>query len=82
MVAGHLHISGAFVTIETGKLLKLGLLTKRPDPKDRRRMCLGVTPKGAELLQRLAPSQAQVNDVLFGFLDAAQFRQFRSLVDR
>src|SRR5712671_3626088 len=36
MIAGHLHVSGAFVTIETGKLLKAGLLTKRPDPKDRR----------------------------------------------
>jgi len=36
MIAGHLHVSGAFVTSETGKLLKLGFLTKRPDPKDRR----------------------------------------------
>jgi MarR family transcriptional regulator, organic hydroperoxide resistance regulator len=82
MIAAHLHISGAFVTIETGKLLKLGLLTKRPDPKDRRRVCLSITRKGAELLQRLAPTQAQVNDVLFEFLDAPQFRQFRALVDK
>jgi DNA-binding MarR family transcriptional regulator len=82
MIAAHLHISGAFVTIETGKLLKLGLLTKRPDPKDRRRVCLGVTKKGADLLHRLAPTQAQVNDLLFEFLDAAQFRQLRGLVDR
>ncbi len=82
MIAAHLHISGAFVTIETGKLLKLGFLTKRPDTKDRRRVCLSVTPKGAERLQRLATTQAQVNDVLFDFLDAEQFREFRGLVDR
>jgi DNA-binding MarR family transcriptional regulator len=81
MIAAHLHISGAFVTIETGKLLKLGLLTKRPDPRDRRRVCLSIAKKGADLLSRLAPTQAQVNDVLFEFLDAAQFRQFRGLVD-
>ena len=81
MVAEHLHVSGAFVTIETGKLLKLGLLTKRPDRKDRRRVCLSVTTKGSELLKTLAPTQVQVNDALFEFLDAPQFRQFRGLVD-
>ena len=82
MIAEHLHVSGAFVTIETGKLLKLGLLTKRPDQKDRRRVCLGITRKGSDLLKTLAPTQVRVNDVLFEFLDAAQFRQFRDMVDR
>ena len=43
-IASHLHLSGAFVTVETGKLIKLGLLTKKVDPKDRRRVCLSVTP--------------------------------------
>jgi DNA-binding MarR family transcriptional regulator len=81
-VAEHLHISGAFVTIETGKLLKQGLVTKLPDPKDRRRVCLSITKNGADLLQKLAPTQAQVNDLLFEFLDAEQFRQFREMVDR
>ena len=82
MIAAHLHLSGAFVTIETGKLLRLGLLTKRPDRKDRRRVRLSITRKGGDLLHRLAPVQAQVNDVLFEFLDAGQFRQFRGLVAR
>lgn len=81
-IAEHLHISGAFVTIETGKLLKQGLLAKRPDPKDRRRVCLSVTRKGLDLLQQLAPSQAKVNDVLFAFLDEERFRQFRGMVDQ
>ena len=82
MIAGHLHVSGAFVTSETGKLLKLGFLTKRPDPKDRRRVCLSVTRKGRDLLKTLAPTQVKVNDVLFEFLEASQFRQFRGMVDR
>jgi DNA-binding MarR family transcriptional regulator len=80
MIADHLHVSGAFVTIECGKLLKQGLLAKRTDPKDRRRVCLSVTRKGAELLQKLAPAQVQVNDVLFSFLDADRFRQFCEMV--
>ncbi len=82
MVAEHLHVSGAFVTIECGKLVKRGLLTKQPDPRDRRRVCLSITKKGAELLQRLAPTQAKVNDVLFGFLDADGFRHFRGRIDQ
>jgi DNA-binding MarR family transcriptional regulator len=81
-IAEHLRVSGAFVTIETGKLLKLGLLTKRPDPEDRRRVCLSVTAKGRERLKRLAPAQVKVNDVLFEFMDAAEFRQLRGMVDR
>jgi DNA-binding MarR family transcriptional regulator len=82
MIAEHLHVSGAFVTIETGKLVKMGLLTKRPDPLDRRRVCLVITRKGRDLLKRLAPTQVEVNDVLFGFMDASEFRQMRAMVDR
>jgi DNA-binding MarR family transcriptional regulator len=82
MIAEHLHVSGAFVTIETGKLLKMGLLTKRPDIHDRRRVCLGITKKGRELLRRLAATQVEVNDVLFGFMDAHEFQHLRAMVDR
>ena len=82
MIAGHLHVSGAFVTIETGKLVKLGLLTKRPDLQDRRRVCLEITRNGRDLLKRLAPAQVQVNDVLFAFMDAPEFRQMRAMVER
>jgi DNA-binding MarR family transcriptional regulator len=81
-VAEHLHVSGAFVTIECGKLVKLGLLTKLPDPRDRRRVCLNITAKGSDLLQSLAPTQSRVNDVLFGFLDATRFQQFSEMVDQ
>jgi DNA-binding MarR family transcriptional regulator len=81
-VAGHLHLSGAFVTIETGKLLRLGLITKVQDLKDRRCVCLGVTPRGRELLSELAPVQVQVNDVLFDFLSTGQFRAMDMMIDR
>lgn len=82
MVAEHLHLSGAFVTIETGKLIKKGLLDKRQDPLDRRRVCLSISSKGIDLLHTLAPTQVAVNDVLFEFLDAPQFRQMRAMIDR
>jgi DNA-binding MarR family transcriptional regulator len=81
-VAGHLHLSGAFVTTETGKLLRLGLITKVQDLKDRRRVCLGVTSQGRELLADLLPVQVQVNDALFEFLSAEQFQAIGPMVDR
>jgi len=71
--ARHLALSGAFVTIEVGKLVKLGLLTKRTNPEDRRRVLLQTTPKADDLLTSLAPVQQEVNDVLFEPLSAREF---------
>src|SRR5262249_27685366 len=62
-VADHLHLSGAFVTTITNKLLKRGLIHKTTDPADRRRVRLEVSAKGSDLLARLAPVQRRVNDV-------------------
>jgi DNA-binding MarR family transcriptional regulator len=81
MVAEHLQLSGAFVTIETGKLANRGLLSKAPDAADRRRVSLKTTAAGRRLLESLAPTQRQVNDVLFEFLDARRFRQLVGMLD-
>ena len=81
-VADHLHLSGAFVTTETGKLLRAGFITKVQDIKDRRRMCLRVAPKGRDLLTDLAPVQVQVNDVMFEFLGPEQLKAMGAAIDR
>ena len=80
-LASHLQLSGAFITIETGKLLKQSLLTKQPDATDRRRVSLNTTLKARHLLAPLAPTQVEANDLLFEFLDAASFRRLRAMVD-
>jgi MarR family transcriptional regulator, organic hydroperoxide resistance regulator len=81
-VAEHLHLSGAFVTNITNKLLKRGLIHKSVDPADRRRVKLQVADKGNALLAELAPMQRQVNDAEFGCLSQAEFLQLLSLVER
>nr|WP_246297599.1 MarR family winged helix-turn-helix transcriptional regulator [Tardiphaga robiniae] len=81
-VADHLHLSGAFVTTVTNKLETKGLITKTSHTGDRRRISLVVTPHGAELLERLAPTQAQVNDVQFGCLGTREFHQLLHMVQR
>ena len=78
-VAGRLHRSGAFITIEANKLVARGILEKAADPDDGRRVLLRSNAKSRELLERLAPFQRRVNDVLFERLDARRFRQLRAL---
>jgi DNA-binding MarR family transcriptional regulator len=81
-VADHLHLSGAFTTVITNKLLSKGLIEKAGHPVDRRRLCLTVTARGAEMLERLAPIQTQVNDVQFGCLTAKEFASLADMVER
>jgi DNA-binding MarR family transcriptional regulator len=81
-VADHLHLSGAFVTTITNKLLKRGLIHKSIDPADRRRVKLQVSEKGDALLAELAPTQRQVNDIQFGCLSRSEFLDLLDMVER
>ncbi|MFN0263700.1 MarR family winged helix-turn-helix transcriptional regulator [Tepidamorphus sp. 3E244] len=72
-LAEHLGLSGAFVTIETGKLIKEDMLMKRPNPLDRRRVLLSVSHKGRTCLHKLAPVQREINDLIFEALDEERF---------
>jgi DNA-binding MarR family transcriptional regulator len=78
-VAARLHRSGAFITIEANKLAAAGILDKVSDPADGRRVLLKTNSKSEALLERLAPYQRRVNDVLFESLDAKRFRTLRTL---
>jgi DNA-binding MarR family transcriptional regulator len=81
-VADHLYLSGAFITSVTQRLLKLGLIHKKVDAGDRRRVTLTVSNKGRAALERLAPIQRQVNDVEFGCLSQQEFELLTNIVDR
>ena len=78
-VAARLHRSGAFITIEANKLVARGILEKASDPADGRRVVLKCTPRAHALLERMAPYQRRINDVLFERLDTRRFRQLRLL---
>lgn len=80
-VAARLHRSGAFITIEANKLAERGVLAKSSDPSDGRRVLLTLTSKGSSLVERLAPHQRRINDVLFDCLDARRFAQLRALAE-
>jgi DNA-binding MarR family transcriptional regulator len=78
-VAARLHRSGAFITIEANKLAERGVLEKTSDPADGRKVLLRCTAKGQEIIERMAPYQRRINDVLFECLDAKRFRELRTL---
>ncbi len=80
-IADHLSYTGAFVTIETGKLATLGLVEKRQNPGDKRRVLLTVTARARALLSELAPAQRRVNDTLFQTLSADEYRHLCTLVE-
>jgi DNA-binding MarR family transcriptional regulator len=81
-VADHLYLSGAFITSVTRRLLQHGMIHKKIDTSDRRRVTLTVSNKGRAALERLAPIQRQVNDVEFGCLTQKEFELLIDIVDR
>ncbi|HIH2746027.1 MarR family transcriptional regulator [Burkholderia aenigmatica] len=81
-LADQLHLSVAYVTIETDKLRKYGLVEKQRRPEDRRSTRLTITSAGSALLRGLARRQQDINNVLFEGITSAEFKVLCSLVDR
>lgn len=81
-VARYLRVTRAFVTLESGRLLDRGILAKRANPRDGRSTLVSLSAKGRRLLEAVIPEVRAVNDLFFGRLDAATYRQARRLVAR
>lgn len=81
-VADHLHLSGAFITATTNRLLKMGYIHKTVDSADRRRVTLTVSSKGRAALETLAPVQRRLNDIEFAALSRQEFVMLNDLLKR
>lgn len=79
-LVSHLYLSGAFVTTVVNRLVSAGLVEKKPDPEDRRKVRLSQTPKAKDLLARLAPTQRQVNDIQFEVLQSGDVERMLYLL--
>jgi DNA-binding MarR family transcriptional regulator len=64
-IARQLHVAAAHVTAEVGDLVELGLLSKKPHPRDTRAVLIELTDDGKALLARLTPLLRKINDRLF-----------------
>ena len=74
-VGDSLHVTGTFVTIESGKLMKKGLMEKRSDAQDGRVSLLSLAPKGIKALEGLFPELQQINDVFFELESRTEFER-------
>ncbi len=81
-VSEYLHVTGPFVTMESGKLFKKGFLEKHPDLQDRRLSLLSLAPEGAKALQSLVPGLQQINDVFFELDSRAEFERLCKTLDK
>jgi MarR family transcriptional regulator, organic hydroperoxide resistance regulator len=73
-VAQALHVSSAFIAVETGKLARLGLVLKQRNPHDRRGVLLSLALPGRLKIDRAGAEIRAVNDLFFGGLDSGAFR--------
>lgn len=64
-IANQIHVSSQFITLETGKLIKKGIVDKRHNATDRRSVSLSLTDKGDTLLREVWPLRRSVNDLTF-----------------
>ncbi|MCS0504625.1 MarR family winged helix-turn-helix transcriptional regulator [Ancylobacter mangrovi] len=78
-LAERLRVSVPFIVTETRRLEELGLLEKRGDPVDRRRVKLVLTDEAAAALDEIAPVQVRVNDVLFQTLGPRDLKSLSRL---
>lgn len=58
-LAAHTGVTRATITGLVDTLERDGLVTRTPDPEDRRMMAVGLTPRGEKLLQKVLPSHFQ-----------------------
>ncbi len=80
-VADRLHTSGAYVTMETKKLMRRGFLDKYPNPADGRSVILVLTPEGRQTIEEFAPYLCEINKELFDGFRSETFEAFRNIVD-
>lgn len=80
-VAGRLHTSGAYVTMETKKLMRRGFLDKQRNPDDGRSVIITLTDEGRTAVEDFAPYNQEINSELFDGIGPETFQQFRAIVD-
>jgi len=81
-LAAHVHLAPTHVTTEVGRLIRLGLLVKRPNAEDRRGVLVSLSPRGEETVCTVTPLVRSVNDRLFAGMVKADIENARDFFRR
>jgi DNA-binding MarR family transcriptional regulator len=74
-LADHVMLAPTHVTTEVGRLIRKGLLVKRPNEEDGRSVLVSLSPRGEAALVELTPFLRRVNDLLFQNVSRGSFDQ-------
>ncbi len=72
-LADHVMLAPTHVTTEVGRLIRKGLLVKRPNEEDGRSVLVSLSPRGETALVELTPFLRRVNDLLFQDVSRSNF---------
>ncbi len=73
-------IDRAAVTRHVERLVEMGLLSRAPDPDDRRRIQLALTPRGKRLTRKLSAASKTTNEKFTKGLRPAETRALRETI--
>jgi MarR family transcriptional regulator, organic hydroperoxide resistance regulator len=71
-LAQHVGLAATHVTTEVGRLMRKGLLSKRPNKQDKRSVLITLSTKGEQAVRDVAPVVSTINDLLFKGIDRSQ----------
>jgi DNA-binding MarR family transcriptional regulator len=77
-----LGVDAKDVVLLLNHLEETGLVVREPDPRDRRKNAVTVTPAGDRILERCAELAERANAELLAPLSAAERRQLMALLTR
>jgi DNA-binding MarR family transcriptional regulator len=73
-LAEHVRLAPPHVTTEVSRLIKMGLLVKRPNKVDRRSVLVSLSPSGETAVEQVTPMVRGVNDVLLQNISHSDFQ--------
>lgn len=72
-LASHIGLAATHVTTEVGRLIRKGLLVKRPNESDGRSVLISLSGRGEAAVAAVVPMVRRINDLLFKDIDRGQF---------
>lgn len=81
-ISKSLHMHNSFVVLQTGLLVKKGILKRIRNPRDKRSVLLSLSKKGEALIIGVSPVTRKANDEFFGWMSRKEFEVFSAVLAR
>jgi DNA-binding MarR family transcriptional regulator len=75
-----LGLTSGTVSVRIDRLVEQGLVSRRPDPRDRRNTCITLTQRGRALFERVAPAHLENERHLLSSLTSAETELLATLL--